>query len=1108
MLRGIFIVISGLTALFHLSCSGEKTSKQQVAGNIGTSADSSNIQFEQLPASQTGIDFNNSFTDEGRTNVFIWHFIYNGAGVAIGDINNDGLPDIYFCGNRVPDRLYLNTGNFQFQDISVNAGIQTRGWSTGVTMADVNADGLLDIYVCKNSPTADYNQNRNKLFINKGDLTFSEQSRQYGIDDPGFSVQATFFDADQDGDLDMYLANQPFDAFARLVNQPNLVEAYPATNCFYFFEKGKYIDRTESMGMADARYSLNVSLGDFDLNGWTDIYVCNDYYHADQLYMNTGGTFVDALKDRTQHISFYSMGSDVADINNDGWLDIVVLDMAFEDHYRSKTNMGSMDPERFWGLVNSGQHYQYAQNTMQLNAGHGYFTDVAQLSGIHKSDWSYAGLFADLEHDGDPDLLITNGVVRDMQNNDFNAYVKERYQGQVGPQNLNDVLEKLPSNPVPNALYRNDGNLRFSKISEEAGFDFKGFSNGLACGDLDGDGMTDLVVNNLMAQASIYKNASSPSGNYLRVRLKGPGKNSNGLGITALLIANGQKQIRTMQTTRGYFSSCEPVLDFGLGNAKGVDSLIIFWNSREMSVHTGLEINREVMFDYEKVSKQKFRLPDGDQIPWKTSAGPDHTHREQSYDDYADQVLLPYKLSQNGPFIASADVNGDGSEDLFISGAAGFPSMTYLKIPNGGWSPSVPAAFESDRGHEDQEAVFFDLENDGDQDLLVASGSNEFSGKGTATGIRLYLNDGRGTFNRAGKDLSPIIAVNGQAVEVFDIEGDGDMDVFVGGRLIGGQYPVPASSHLLINHNGRLTEGTSERADFLSDFGLVTDAVAADVDGDGDQDLMVAGEWMSPTLLINDGKGYFTQRTLDDPGAGLWWAVASTDVDNDGDMDFLLGNLGWNNKFGGAKGTKLEVYASDFDRNGDFDVVLAQQKDGKTLPVRGRECSSEEMPFVWEKFPSFDSYGKAKLDDIIPPELLSESTHGKLKTMSSVLLMNDGEGGFTSMELPVTCQQGPIKAFQVLDLNDDGKEDFVYAGNHYPTEVETARYDGLFPGYCISDGKGGFDCYTIFVDGKPVKGDFRDIEMVTIKGVGKLFFFANNDGPVVSLVIESSNSSK
>ncbi len=1064
------------------------------------SADQSTIRLELIPESQTGISFNNSIRDEGRLNVFVWNFLYSGAGVAAGDINNDGLPDLYFAANQGSDRLYLNKGNFQFEDITESAGLNDRQWSTGVTMADVNADGLIDIYVCKNSAIAKPDVNRNKLWINQGNNRFLEKSAEFGLDDIGFSIQSTFFDIDNDGDLDMFLINQPFDEFAKYINTPEQVQNYPSTDRMFINEGGKFVDMTIEKGVVNSRYGLNATLADFNLDGWTDLYVCNDYHHADHLYINHNGTFVDELLDRTGHISFFAMGSDAGDINNDGWPDLISLDMAFGDHYRSKTNMPTMQPERFWNLVADDQHYQYAQNTLQLNTGSGYFIEIAQMSGIAKTDWSWAPLFTDLDNDGLQDLLITNGIMKDMKNNDFVASIQKKYQGQVGPDNYLDVLATLPSNPIANKLYRNNGQLVFDDISQNSGFNFEGFSQGMVSADFDGDGRMDIAVNNMNAVASIYKNNSTSSGNYLNVRIIATDANRNGLGITAIAHIGLSKTIGTIQSTRGYMSASEPLLHFGLGSSPSVDSITIIWNHRYASVLKDIPANQTITIDYSKVEKQKYIPPsERKSSPNQYNSTIDFKHTEIPYDDYAQQILLPYKLSQNGPYISTGDFNADNLTDLYIGGAAGQPGAIFMQQENGSFIKSDRLSGLNAVGFEDMQSVIADFDGDGSPDLYVVSGSNEFSSDDPMLMDRMYLNDGNGNLFYAPEFIPQGMCLNGQCVIPIDLDQDGDTDLFVGGRLVGGEYIQAADSRILINNGSKFEDLTSSIAPFLKDFGMVTDGVATDVDGDGDIDIFIVGEWMTPTFLINNN-GHFVAQPLDDSLTGIWWTVEQADVNNDGRPDFILGNLGWNNKFGGRK-ANLKVYAGDIDKNGDYDVILAKQKGDHLLPIRGRECSSEELPFLLEKYPSYDAFGKAHLDDILSDIPDERSVFKSIGTFSSVLMLNKGNMKFETTELPVECQTGPIKAIAFLDANQDGNTDFIYVGNHYPVEVETARYDGLQSGISLGNGNGNFSCFSIYNGDKPLQGDFRDVELLNTKA-GILAVMTRNNGTVESILVK------
>jgi len=601
------------------------------------------------------------------------------------------------------------------------------------------------------------------------------------------------------------------------------------------------------------------------------------------------------------------------------------------------------------------------QNALQINCGEGYFSDMAQIGGISKSDWSFATLLVDLDDDADQDILISNGVYRDMRNNDFNKMVQDKYNNMVGPSNYLEVLHQLPSTPISNVMYSNDGNLHFTKLPTTAGFDEQNFSHGMAYADFDGDGLMDVVINNENSVASIYENVSQTDGHYLNIKLEGPGKNRDGLGCSVIVYSGNNHQFNTMQTTRGYFSAVEPILHFGLGDATSVDSIKVFWNHESMSVLKNVTTDKTITIHFSKEKKIPFAPPPPPGLQADTVDLGGYVHQEKPFNDYKDEVLMPYKLSQNGPYISVGDVNGDQLDDYFIGGAAGYAGAVFLQQANGLFIRSPQLALEADKAAEDMESVLTDVDADGDLDLIVVSGSNEFQDMDPLLWPRIYINDGSGIFEKAGKSRFPEEKINAQCIQLFDADGDHDMDLFIGGRLVSGEYAVPASSAIWFNQGGRFVDNTVALAPFLKKFGMVTDAVADDVDSDGDQDLIIVGEWMTPTLLTNDGKGKFTESTIDVAGTGLWWTIDKGDFDKDGDSDFILGNLGWNNKFSGSKETKLEVYAADFDHSGDYDVVLANTKLGQELPVRGRECTSQEMPFILDKFPTYDSYAKAQM---------------------------------------------------------------------------------------------------------------------------------------------------
>lgn len=1051
--------------------------------------------FTLANADDTYLRFVNNVEETYEENYFNYEFLYNGAGVAVGDLNNDGYPDIYFAGNSVNDKLYLNQGDLTFKDISGTSGIASyEGWSTGVTMVDINTDGWLDIYVCRSGPSKEIAQRTNRLFINNKDNTFTEAAADYGLQRSEYSIQSAFFDYDLDGDLDMYLLNHPaVRAQSRSVedHMKDIKSGKIQTDLFFKNDNGTFVDASKESGLVNFGYRHGIALGDINQDGYPDIYISSDFDEPDHLEINQGdGTFKNEVDSYFDHISFNSMGNEMVDMNNDGLLDLFVVDMASDDHYRSKAFMKSMDVERFRALTSNGYHNQYMFNTLQLNNGTSSFSEVAQLSGIAKTDWSWAPLFFDMDHDGYKDLFITNGIKENFMYRDLQKEVEEKNKnGNSKNVVLEDLLAIVPSDISENVFYKNKNGLSFEKMSGTWAPPSMFNSNGIATADFDNDGDLDFVTNNMGSNASLYVShaANGAGGNHIKLQLKGSDKNPAAIGAKVAVKTASQEQWQELYTTRGYLSAVDPALVFGLGSDTH-PSVTVTWPDGKQSIYDNLAINETHALKYEDAIKNSNR--NIDDVPRYLTAvknsGINFTHKEDNFDDYKVQILLPHSQSNVGPATATADVNNDGFDDLYIGGATGQAGRLYHGTANGSYT-SKGGPWQADAIKEDTGALFFDYDGDGDQDLYVVSGGAHLEEGHTNYQDRLYTNTGNGTFVKTNASTTlPSLAISGQAIAASDVDGDGDQDLFIGGRIIPDKYPYAPKSYLLTNTNGNFT--TSE----IAIGQLVSQALFTDYDGDGDDDLMTVGEWSEIQVFENDNGAFAKADIASLQGTtGLWFGLAQKDIDGDGDLDYFAGNLGLNTKFKTGKGKEFHIFCDDFDGNGSYDVVLSNTYKGNLVPARGRECSSQQMPFITDKFEDYRSFASATLEDIYGAQL-DTALHYKADRLDSVFLENNGDGSFNIQSLPLDVQLSPINGFAFTDLNNDGKAEVILTGNLYNVEVETERYDA-FKGGVLSWTSGGLKSLPSSETGFLTAGDARTVHVMQSKGKEKILVARNND---------------
>ncbi|MES2830236.1 MAG: VCBS repeat-containing protein [Bacteroidota bacterium] len=1074
-----------ITLIFLFSC----TSSNPVD-------DASDKLFTLLPSEKTHIDFSNAIVETPGVNVMAYQYFYNGGGVAVGDLNSDGLDDIYFSGNMSPAKLYLNKGGMQFDDITLKAGFSDPeiSWKTGVTMADVNGDGKLDIYQCYSGGLPAPNR-QNKLYINQGNDNnglplFKEQAELYGLNDDAYSTQAVFFDYDKDSDLDMFLLNHNPKVFTTLDEQSSqtvLKEPAPKIRVKLFKnDQNKFTDVSDAAGLINTSFTYGLGAGISDINndGWPDIYVSNDYSSPDFLYMNNGdGTFTDRLKEKIGHISMYSMGNDIADINNDGLLDIFTLDMLPEDNHRQKQLFAPDNYEYNDIRLKLGFHQQDMRNMLHINNGDGTFSETAQLSGISNTDWSWAPLFADYNNDGLKDLFITNGYLRDYTDMDFLKF-QGNYLQETDPalvkSSLLELINKIPSSNIKNYLFKNNGDVTFSNKSADWGIDIASNSNGAAYSDLDNDGDLDLIVNNVNLPAFIYQNNSSDqkSNEFLRIKLSGAAQNTQGIGARLWLFSEKNLQFLEQNPSRGYQSSVSPVLHFGLIKKQNIDSLKIVWASGKQQIIKNIKGNQTLTLkESDAIESSNLSDISAPKLFKEIKSPIAFAQKINITNDFKRQPLLVNPLSFNGPCVIKGDVNGDGLEDVFVGGNQDQEGKLFLQKKGGSFEVKSNSVF-SDSKSEDADAVFFDANSDGKTDMYIASGGySNYLPEDPLLQDRLLFGDGKGNFRKSGTIL-PNMKVSKSCVRVADINGDGYPDLFVGGRVVPGRYPETPQSYLLINDgHGNFEDQTNRISPKLQKIGMVTDAAWTDLNNDKKPDLVLTGEWMPITVLINEN-GTLVDRTNAHFGKayfGWWNKLKVEDINGDGKPDIIAGNFGLNTQCKVTEKEPAELYYKDFDDNGSIDPILCFYIHGKSFPYVSRDELLDQMSIMRTRYSDYKSYADAGIKDIFKPEELAGVSILKANYLKTAVFLNSGKSTFNSIELPIQAQYAPVYAISVLDYNKDGIKDLLLCGNISKARLKFGKSDANSGILLKGNGKGNYSYVKQPESGFMIKGDVRSI---------------------------------
>ncbi len=1072
--------------------------------------------FERLSSNQTGIHFNNFIDEDEQNNVGNYMNIYTGGGVAAGDINNDGLTDLFFSGNMVSSRLYINKGDVKFEDITELAGILNESWGTGAAMVDVNQDGWMDIYLCVSGNKPD---RANLLFINNRNNTFTESAKIYGLADTRQAMHASFFDYDRDGDLDLFIITNPA-SYENHVNniQPRKLNGEGISTDILYRNNGNqtFTDVSKEAGILVEGYSLGLAVSDINNDQWPDIFVSNDFIGNDILYINNqDGTFTNRARDYFKHTSYAGMGNDVADINNDELVDVVELDMRPEDNRRQKLMIPPTGYDKFKLSLRVGYEPQFTRNTLQLNQGNGRFSEVSFLSGISSTDWSWSALLADYDNDGDKDLFATNGFLRDLGNMDYITY-QNIYNTPMGEQQTKAdkklaKIKSLEGAVLQNYIFENNGDLTFSNKSEMWGLNSKGVSQGAVYADLDNDGDLDLVVNNMNEEAYLYENKSNEifKRNYLRIQFEGSNQNRNGIGAKVITHHHQKKQLFENFLNRGFESTVDGVLHIGLDTTHVVDSLEVIWPDGKYQILKKVKANETIVLRYSsavfRIEQEKKSVA---QLPFREMSSElniDFEHQENDFVDFKIQPLLPHMHSKNGPGIAVADVNGDALEDFYVGGATNHSGAMLIQQANGKFKRSANSQIDS--LSEDMGVLFFDADNDKDKDLYIASGGSE-PVKGSSLYLdHLYLNDGKGNFEYSPESL-PTILQSGSSVVAADYDRDGDLDLFVGGRIVRGEYPLPADSYILRNDTKntvcKFTDVTKEIAPELSKLGLVTSVLWTDVDNDSWMDLMIVGEFMPITCYKNNqGKSFMAFGKDSFVHTSGWWnSLNSGDYDNDGDIDYIAGNLGLNTRYKGNEKQPLCIYAKDYDKNGSIDPIMTYYLQGTEHIVHARDELINQISAMRARFRTYKEYSEATFEESFLKSELESAYVTCSEQFQTSYIENLGNGKFSIKSLPLEAQFAPVFGMVTDDFNHDGNQDVLMVGNMYTTELSTGSYDASVGLYLQGDGKGNFFSVRARDSGFLADGDGKGMTKLMMKDGHALLLVGNNSGAVKAFQVD------